>query len=217
MSLLIQIGMSIVGAAVIAASHLLVEAPTISERKALIAPPPDLEYFSFGFQFPLADNLWIRTIQDIDFCEHEIAKQKCQSNGWLFQMVDTIVTLAPDYLIAYNEGGVVLSVLLSDVTGAAEIYRKGLAVFPKDFRLIYRAATHAYIEEKNKAKAASLYLRAAQVDPDQPSWLYSLATRMYSDAGEREAALQIYQNLKDQGLEDSILKRMREKLGISAE
>ncbi|MEZ0391148.1 MAG: tetratricopeptide repeat protein [Pseudobdellovibrionaceae bacterium] len=201
----------------IAVSQFSFRAPPVAENKAFIAPPPHLEFFSFGFQMPLADNLWIRAIQDIDFCENEISKQKCTGNSWLFQMLDRATTLAPDHLPIYKEGGVALSVLLSDIEGAARIYQKGTAIFKDDFALYYRAGTHAYIEEKNKAKAAQFFLRAAQIQGLEGSWLYSLASRLYTDSGQKDIALRLYHDMKKQGLQEYVLKRMREKLGITDE
>lgn len=37
--------------------------------RPLFAPPEQIKYFTFGYSETLADSLWIRVIQDIDYCE----------------------------------------------------------------------------------------------------------------------------------------------------
>lgn len=205
----------ILGAVLITVS-LFLNPKTETEKKALIVPPPHLEYFSFGFQSMIADNLWIRAIQDFDYCENQIAKLRCQGNSWLFHMLDSITNLAPDYLTAYAEGGVSLSVIVNDSEGASQIYDKGVRVFPGHFNLVYRAALHAYYDEKNNSKAAGLFLKAAQIQGLEGSWLYSLATRLYTDAGEKDVAMKLYEKMAKEGLDEVYLKRMRQKLGLEA-
>jgi tetratricopeptide (TPR) repeat protein len=204
---------SLVGAAFIAASLFFYPAVSI-EKKVLIMPPPHLQYFSFGMQPVIADNLWIRAIQDFDYCENQLAKTKCQDNGWVYFMLDAITDLAPDNLAAYSDGGVSLSVIVNDSKGASKIYDKGIKIFKNDFSLLYRAGLHAYYDEKNMTKAADRFLQAARLQGLEGSWLYSLATRLYTDAGKKEVALKLYHQMEEQKLDEIYLKRMREKLGL---
>lgn len=205
-----------IGAVIITASVFFCPAE-IRQKKNLIPPPPHLEYFSFGFQSVIADNLWIRTIQDFDYCEKEVSKSRCQRNSWLYLMLDAITNLSPDFKAAYVDGGVALSVVISDAEGATKIYEKGLRIFSDDFALLYRAGLHAYYDEKNLKKAADLYLKAARLQGLQGTWLYSLASRLYTDAGQKEVAYKLYVQMKDEGLDEAYLKRMREKLGLPDE
>lgn len=200
------------GAAMMIAASLFWSPSQIDFKQRLIAPPPRLEYFSFGFQMPLADSLWIRAIQDFDYCENPLRQHLCQGRGWLSQMLDAITNLAPDYQIVYQTGGLALTVLVSDYEGASQLFDKGVKMFPKDGKLLYRAAYHAMIEEKNAAKAAGLLVQAAQNGGN--SWFYNLAARLYSESGKRDLALGLYQQLQESGTEETVLARMREKLEI---
>jgi tetratricopeptide (TPR) repeat protein len=182
-------------------------------KQYLISPPPKLEYFSFGYQMPIADQLWIRAIQDFDYCENLLAKNHCEGNGWLADMLDSLTNLAPDYLIAYKAGGLALTVIVSDYAGATRIFDKGVAVFPKDLNLLYRAAYHAMIEEKNNEKAARIFIQAAQ--NGGKSWFYSLATRLLTEAGKQEAATNLYRELEGTDIDPGTLERIRGKLGLS--
>lgn len=194
----------------IAASVFFKPANLVEERR-LIPPPPHLEYFSFGYQMPIADALWTRAIQDFDYCEDLLAQNQCRGNGWLFQMVNTITNLAPDYQIAYRTGGLALTVIVSDYEGASKIFDKGIKMFPNDRHLLYRAAYHAMIEEKDPEKAAGLLIRAAQNGGSQ--WFYSLAAKLYTEAGKQELAGNLYQELKAQGgIGEATLMRIQERL-----
>lgn len=46
---------------------LLVDAKT-SSRDPFVIPPENIEHFAFGYAESLADSLWLRTIQDIEYC-----------------------------------------------------------------------------------------------------------------------------------------------------
>lgn len=184
----------------------------LQTKQFFIAPPPKLEFFSFGYQMTIADNLWIRAIQDFDYCENQIAENHCQDNGWLAEMLDTITNLAPDYQIVYKAGGLALTVIISDYAGATRIFDKGVKVFPHDVSLLHRAAYHAMMEEKNQEKAASLLVQAAKSGGS--AWFYSLATRLYTEAGKKDLAMGLYKELEGTDVEPGTLKRIRGKLGI---
>ena len=194
------------------AASLLWKPLQIQSKQFLIAPPPKLEYFSFGYQMTIADNLWIRAIQDFDYCENKIAENQCQNNSWLADMLDTITNLAPDYQIVYKTGGLALTIIISDYTGASRIFDKGVNVFAYDMNLLFRAAYHAMIEEKKPEKAANLLVRAAKVGGNP--WFYSLATRLYTEAGKKDLAVGLYKELEGTDVEPGTLKRIRGKLGI---
>lgn len=173
-----------------------------------------MEYFSFGYQASFSSLLWVRAIQDFDYCEVQLAKHVCQGNSWLFQILDTSVRMAPDFKEVYLSGALSLSVLVSDIEGAAALFRKGTRMFPQNFDLSYRAGYHALVEEKDDAKAAQYFLQAAKIQGVQGTWLYSLATSLLSKSGQRDYAVQIYEEMKEAGLDPGVLQRMREKLGI---
>jgi tetratricopeptide (TPR) repeat protein len=189
----------------------LPEIPTTLTKQIFVAPPPKIEYFAFGFQMPVADSLWIRAIQDFDYCETEISANVCAGNSWLYQMLDTITNLAPDYQVAYRTGALALTILISDFSGASKIFDKGVAVYPKDRSLLYAAAYHAMFEEKNNTKAAELLIRSAQNGGND--WFYNLAARLYADSGQRDLAIALYRSLEKTDIPPGVLKRMRDKIG----
>lgn len=184
----------------------------LSERqiKELIAPPQELKYLHFGHQYLMSDLFWIRAIQDFDYCESPIGKNLCRGNSWLSQTLDLVVTLDPDFRMAYSAGGMALSVVISDIQGASRLFDRGLNAFPQDWILHYKAAYHSLYEEKDPEKAAQRMQIAAKLGA--PDWVYALAGRLYTEAGKKELAAKVLEEATALGLSEKILNRIREKM-----
>jgi hypothetical protein len=180
------------------------------EKKDLIPPPPNLENFTAGFSIQLADVMWIRSIQDLDFCENEIAKQRCKGNSWLYQMLNTVTQLDPNYRIPYALGAIALSVVISDIEGASALFDKGVIHFPKDWKILYRAGYHALLEEKNNLKAAERFDKAA--DYGAPKWLKGLAGRLYNKEGREEDVGRLIEELSSSEENKWIAERMKQRI-----
>lgn len=169
-------------------------------REPLIYPPSFIRHTSFGYDGALADSLWLRTIQDFDFCgqereqkegglvseEEEKRSHRCQ-RGWSYYMLDAISELDPRFKIVYTNGATYLSIIVDDIQGATDIYEKGLKVYPEDWILLYRAAYHKLYEEQDVEKAAELFHRAGL--HGAPDWVHLLSARLYSEIGQVEIGL----------------------------
>lgn len=178
--------------------------------RRLVAPPPQLKHFVFGFNEVVADSLWIRTIQDFDYCDQVQSHNLCKGNSWLYKMLDATTDLSPQFRIPYAAGGLALTVLISDVEGATKIFEKGVRSLPKDWTISYRAAYHYLYEVKDKKRAAELLTQAG--DNGAPPWVFSLAGRLYSDSGELELAQQLLQEMKDTNQDPTLIKRLEDKI-----
>ena len=162
----------------------------------------------------MADLFWIRAIQDFDYCEEKISEQVCKGNGWLTKTLDLITDLSPFFRMAYSAGGMALTIIVSDYPGASKIFDKGVARFPTDWIINYKAAYHALFEEKDKVKAALLMERAAA--HGAPDWVYALATRLYTDSGQQEMAARLITQLEGEGFDEDIVRLMKQKLSKNA-
>jgi len=201
------------GAAIILIAASSFFRPSLSSvQRMLIAPPPYIEYFTFGYNEVIADGIWIRAIQDFDYCEQEVSKNICKGQGWLYQMLDAATNLSPQNLIIFRTGPVELSIIVNDIEGASKLFDKAVLHFPNDWQILYRASYQALYEEHNKRKAADLLVRAAK--NGGMWWFNTLAARLYSDAGEKELGISLYNHLKASNADEHVLARMREKLGI---
>lgn len=196
---------------VLTLNFFLLNAQKQKNVRELVALPRGIEHFTWGHKDALADFGWVRVIQDFDYCEAKDSNKECRGNGWLAQMLDVITELAPDFRAPYSQGGVALSILISDRKGATHIFEKGVSRISNDWVLDYKAAYHFLYEENAPERAALLMERAAK--NGAPVWVYALASRLYSKAGKAELALRLYNELAaSQNIPDDVLVRMKERL-----
>jgi hypothetical protein len=147
----------------------------------LLMKPETLEHISLGFKMLMADGIWLRLIQELDYRENDDVSQ-----GWVYHMLDAVTVIDPRYKVAYVSGTTVLSVLVHDVEGARLMYERGLEQFPTFWPLIYRAGYHYFYEVKDCKRAANLFQLAAL--HGAPPWLNSLAAKLYVRTGQIELA-----------------------------
>lgn len=176
----------------------------------LIPPPPQIEHMSFGFQEATADILWIRTLQDFDYCEKEITKNVCQNNSWLYKMLDAVTKLSPHFRMPYAAGALALTIIITDIDGATKIFDKGVREFPNDWPILYRAAYHYLYEVKDKKRAAELLIQAGK--NGAPPWVFTLAGRLYSDSGNLDLAETLLQEMIQTKQDPSFIKRLQDKI-----
>ncbi|PWU19224.1 MAG: hypothetical protein C5B49_06120 [Bdellovibrio sp.] len=172
-----------------------VEANPGSGLREYIAPPTQIQYFTFGYRHCIADMLWIRSLQDFNFCEKKDAQKLCKGKGWLYKMLDLMTDLSPHFRMAYLAGAMALTIVISDIEGASKFIDKGVAEFPTDWKLLYQAGYHAAYEEKNIKKAAGLIESAAR--NGAPSWVYGLAAKLYDQAGKKDLGVGLLRQLEE--------------------
>lgn len=193
----------------IAISHLKWNLDIEAERH-LIAPPPILKHMTFGYQEVIADSLWIRSLQDFDYCDREITEGVCRSNSWLFKMLDVITDLSPKFRIPYAAGALALTVIITDVDGATAIFEKGVKELPNDWTISFRAAYHYIYEVKDNKRAAELLIQAGE--HGAPPWVFSLAGRLYSDEGRLDLANAVLDEMITSKQDEVLIKRLRDKI-----
>ena len=178
--------------------------------KNLTPPPQHIERMSFGFNEVMADSLWIRAVQDFDYCEQQIANNICKNNSWLYLMLDAITNLSPSFRMPYATGSLALTIIISDIDGATKIFDKGVKAFPNDWPILYRAAYHYLYEVKDKKRAAELLIQAGQ--NGAPPWVFALAGRLYSDSGSLDLAESLLQQMIAEGQDPAVIKRLQDKI-----
>ena len=191
----------------------LAQPKTLKSEQTFLVPPPDyVERMQFGFKESVADSFWLRWVQDVDTCYSfsgpvkqfeqlteperiERARQdilfnpriKNCDNSWAFKMLDAVTKLDPRFIMPYLLGAPALSVLVEDYEGSSIIFDRGVTNYPGDWQISYRAAYHFMYDKHDLPKAARLLNQAA--DNGAPSWLRSLAARLYTKSGQIELAL----------------------------
>lgn len=196
--------------------------------KYLYPPPEKIELFTFGFSESMADSFWLRWIQDSDSCQTYlkpveyfspstniddrlyVPRYKNCDNSWAYKMLDVVTKLAPKFKMPYLAGGISLSVLTEDYAGATVIFERGLAAYPDDWSIAYRAAYHYLFDLKKPERAAELLIQAKA--NGAPSWLESLAARLYSESGQIEIGISVLENYRKGVTEEEALKSIDKRL-----
>ncbi len=180
-----------------------------------LVPPAGLKNFTFGYKDFFASLLWIRALQNFDFCENgkyngevdyvapatenghstlqgilerKIKPSKCDK-GWMYQMLDAISEIDPHFKVIYDVGAIQLSIVVDDREGARLIFEKGLQLYPKDWKLNFSAGYHYLWEIQSPARAAELFDRALQ--NGGPPFLAALAAGLYNKVGQAQIAYTI--------------------------
>ena len=187
------------------------------ERKPLyFAPPNVLQHFSMGYRDFLANLLWLRFIQDADFCSFEKGlpvykgdKKHCEL-GWSYHMVDAITELAPRFKTPYTLSSIILSVFTGDLKGAERVLLKGLKHFPQDWRINFYAA-YLYALDLKKPEVAARYAYQSAKNGG-PYWLYSFAAKQYGESSHLLLGETILKNLLKRDLTDEQKVRVQEHL-----
>jgi len=169
------------------------EKTTVYRKPYYFAPPEVIKYFAFGYNDIYADLLWIRYIQNADFCRYEQGipvydgrmKYKCHK-GWAYHMSNAITELAPRFKKPYVLSSVIMGVIMGDKEGARLILDKAVERFPDDWNISFHAGHHYLMELNQPQKAADLLLNSAK--NGGPIWLYSLSAKLYSESGRLNVA-----------------------------
>lgn len=181
------------------------------QSKSLVAPPAEIEHLTFGLQESVADGLWLRAIQDFDGCEVSDLGQACPpSKSWLYEMLNAITNLSPQFRTAYLSGALALGILVGDNVNAGKLYDKAVLAFPNDWQILYYAGYHFLYEIHDPIKAAGYLERAAE--NGAPSWVYSLAGRLYVEGGNPKLAQELLVKMIQSEKDPAVIRRMREKI-----
>ena len=184
--------------------------PVPQPRTDYIAPPTIIKNLSAGLNVQLSDSFWLRAIQDFDYCDQLINEKECKGKSWLYQVLDLTTDLDQRFFHAFHWGALALTVIISDYAGATAIFDKGTALYPDEWLLNYSAGYHALFEEKNKTKAAKLYLQAA--NHGAPDWVRLMAGRLAAEGGASEFAEKILQQMIEMSDEPRYVERLKKKM-----
>jgi hypothetical protein len=190
---------------------LILKKPIPTVDSLLSAPAKEIKYFSVGLKINLASALWMRVLQNSDYCEQKINQTDCVGKSWLFQNLDLATDLDPVFESGmYRMGALALTIIISDYAGASIIFDRGILQYPTDWPLLYSAGYHANFEEKNLVKAAELYFAAAK--NGAPDWIHVMAGGLAAEGGNSEYAEKILQTMIDTNQDEKYVKRLREKI-----
>jgi hypothetical protein len=169
-----------------------------------------LKRVSLGYDQLVADFIWIRLIQV--FGDHTVADVEYD---WIFRALDVVTTLDPQFVEAYEAGGLVLTVMADHVDQSNLILEKGITADLGEWKIPFLLGFNYFNFLRDYQKAA-LYLELATEHPGHPKWLPLLVARLHVQANAPEVALEflvrVYENTHDAGLRQQLEIRMKEVL-----
>jgi hypothetical protein len=136
-----------------------------------------------GYHHVAADLLWLNIVQVLG--EREV---KQADYAWLFHALQVVTTLDPQYVYAYDIGGVVLSEWAGRIDWSNELLLRGVAANPDAWRLPFQLGFNAFFHEQDYVRAAQHMARAAAL-PGRPAYLPELAARLYVEGKQPALAL----------------------------
>lgn len=157
---------------------------------APLLPRAGFLHVLFGAQQQLiADYFWILTTHQIG------ATANAQDARDVYYYADLATDLDPDFRQVYWFAGVATVYPIArdkyaNVRVSTKILQKGANRFPNDFKLHFQLAQN-YLHFLNDHKTAAQLLARVAKFPDAPSWIASLATRLYAHSGEFDAGLEL--------------------------
>lgn len=181
---------------------------------ALICVSEHTKDFVVGFENQVVDFFWIRFLQELDayneltIAEPHLCPDKVSS--WHFHIMNVAFDLDKKFFEIYIHAPLLVGITIGDVRGASVLFDKSVAAFPNDWRILYRAAYQAMLEEKDKIKAAGLLYRAGK--NGAPTWVMSLAGGLYNESGQRQLAEKIYSELLADAKTENSANRLKQKL-----
>ncbi len=132
-----------------------------------------LKFVSIGNRRFFADIIWVQTLLESD----EIHYKKSDLNSWMFIRFKNIAELDPYFYQNYLWGGIYLSIIKDDRTGASEIFERGLKFYPDDYDLNYNAGFNYFAQLGNYPRAYDL-LSKIQYHSKAPSFLPTLTAKI---------------------------------------
>jgi len=196
------------------AIHLRLDAmrtPHQSMEAYMYIPSGDfLKPFTLGFNQFVADYFWIKTIGY--FGEHLMSDR---NYPWLYHILDLVTSLDPHFIWPYYFGGITLSLETREVEQSNLILKKAIHYHPDNWKFPFFLGFNYWYHTQELTKAA-FYLQSAAQKPNAPRYLKTLPARLFSAAGQKEAALyflfEMKRNTQDSLMKEQIEKRIQEIL-----
>lgn len=165
-----------------------------------------LKPFTLGYDQLVADFFWIQAISY--FGDHLKSDRRYP---WLYHILDLVTTLDPDFIWPYYFGGIVLSLEANQVEQSNRILQKASKYHPTVWKFPLYLGFNYWYHNSDPLKAAS-YIEIAAKLPGSPRYLKTLPASLYSESGQKEAALRFLQemeeNTQDPHMKAAILKRI---------
>lgn len=128
-----------------------------NQQRVINFNPVLFSSFSLGYKRMLSSFYWIMAM-----IQSDIDRPRDKGNHtWMYYRFLLISHLDPYFYHNYSDGGLYLSVVKDDVTGAKKLIEKGLNIYKKDLWLNYFGAFNDFFELNDPQSALDKYRRIA--------------------------------------------------------
>jgi hypothetical protein len=182
-----------------------------SKDKLAILPKAEfIRPIALGHTQLAADLVWLQFIQVLG--SNHVGEQDYQ---WMRHALDVMTTLDPQFIQAYDLGGVVLAELAKHVDWSNALLEKGMTANPQAWRLPFLLGFNHFFHLQDYHRAATYLSKAARL-PGSPAYVPELAARLYVQASAPEIALRFLETMQRESEDPTILaaldRRRREVL-----
>ncbi|HYO92171.1 MAG TPA: hypothetical protein VEQ40_11070 [Pyrinomonadaceae bacterium] len=176
------------------------------EKEKLYVTGAAAKRMSLGFSGLVADWYWMRALQ---YVGRKIVNQpgrmqiddlKSLNLNLLYPLLDTATTLDPQFMAAYEYGGVVLPAINDE--DAIKLLRKGLVNNPTHWRF-HQYLGYIYWRRNDFKTASQVYAEGARI-PGVPPWMEQMSARMEAEGGSRALAREMYKRMMDQADDEQV-------------
>ena len=182
--------------------------PVRMDRIRFLPQGQYLRPITLGYNHIVADILWLRVVQVLG--ERKVTAQEYE---WIYHALDVITTLDPQYVTAYQVGGIVLTELAQRIDLSNRLLEKGLQPNPTAWQIPFALGYNHFFYLQDYDRAAEYMARAARL-PGRPPYAPGLAARLYAQAGNPEVALEfldaVWRQTQDQTVREALERRMKE-------
>ena len=167
-----------------------------------------LRVASLEYKEVMADIFWIQAIQLIG--KKGSAKKPGVSDR-IYDLLDRATDLHRKFLLAYQTGGIALSVLLDRPDLSNNLSKKGFKHIPDDWHLPFYIGFNYMYFDHNSIKAAFYMEKAARLS-GSPPYLHLLVARLYSQGDDPQTAIfflkSVYLTTKDEAMKEEIVEKI---------
>lgn len=155
-----------------------------------------------GYHHLAADVLWLQVIQVLG--QKEVPQPDYE---WAYHALDVITTLDPQYIYAYDAGGIIYAELAGEVEWSNRLLKKGLDANPDAWRLAFQLGFNHFFHLR-EYRAAADYMALASQLPGRPAYVPELAARLYSEAKHPDMALQFLASMRQNTRDLSVIEAL---------
>lgn len=181
------------------------DAPKI-QRLAFLPQPEVLKVASLGYRSVVGDFIWLQAIQAMG--ENKLSEE---AGRWIYRALDVVTTLDPQFVRAYEAGGLVLCTVVVLPNESNALLEKGMKHNPQVWTLPYYMGINYYFELGDDAKAGEYIAKAARL-PGAPAYLPGLAARMYVSAKAPQNAVELLASLYEHAAEGEARQVLERRL-----